>query len=83
MVVSYLSFVFFIKVKAKSNYRTLNFVFQFIEKSKWHFEYTGSASAESALMLLLLIQNFLGPAMYKKRKAWNKTREKNMLAKFS
>ena len=55
MVVSYLSFVFFIKVKANSNYRTLNFVFQFIKKSKWHFEYTDSASVESALMLFLLI----------------------------
>ena len=40
MVVSYLNLVFFIEVKAKSNYRILNFVFQFIKKTKWHFGYT-------------------------------------------
>ena len=40
MVVSYLDFVFFIEVKAKSKYKILNFVFQFIKKSKWHFGYT-------------------------------------------
>ena len=34
MVVSYLNFIFFIKVKAKSKYRILNFVFQFIKKAK-------------------------------------------------
>ena len=39
MVVSYLDFVFYIKVKAKSKYKTLNFVFQFIKKTKWHFGY--------------------------------------------
>ena len=32
MVVSYLNFVFFIEVKAKSMYRFFNFVFQFIKK---------------------------------------------------
>ena len=42
MVVGYLNFVFFIKVKAKSKYKTLNFVFQFIKKTKWHFGYTNS-----------------------------------------
>ena len=31
MVVSYLNFVFFIEVKAKSKYRILNSVFQFIK----------------------------------------------------
>ena len=40
MVVSYLNFVFFIEVKAKSKYRILNFVFQFAKKTKWHFGYT-------------------------------------------
>ena len=40
MVVSYLNFVFFIEVKAKSKYRILKFVFQFIKKMKWHFGYT-------------------------------------------
>ena len=42
MVVSYLNFVFFIEAKAKSKYRTLNFVFQFIKKTKWYFGYTDS-----------------------------------------
>ena len=37
-----MNFVFFIEVKAKSKYRTLNFVFQFIKKTKWHFGYTDS-----------------------------------------
>ena len=37
MVVSYLNFVFFIEIKTKSKYRILNFVFQFIKKTKWHF----------------------------------------------
>ena len=40
MLVSYLKFVFFIEVKAKSKYSILNFVFQFIKKRKWHFGYT-------------------------------------------
>ena len=40
MVVSYLNFIFFFKVKAKFKYKTLNFVFQFIKKTKWHFGYT-------------------------------------------
>ena len=34
MVVSYLNFVFFIEAKAKSKYRILNFVFQFIKKKR-------------------------------------------------
>ena len=34
MIVSYLNFVFFIDVKAKSKYRILNFVFQFIKKKQ-------------------------------------------------
>ena len=34
MVVSHLNFVFFIEVKAKSKYRILNFVFQFIKKNE-------------------------------------------------
>ena len=40
MVVSYLNFVFFIEVKAKSKYRILNLVFQFIKITKWQFGYT-------------------------------------------
>ena len=34
MNISYLHFVFFIKVKPKSKYKILNFVFQFIKKTK-------------------------------------------------
>ena len=37
VVVSYLNFVFFIKIKVKSKYKILNFVFEFIKKTKWHF----------------------------------------------
>ena len=40
MVVSYFNFVLLIKVKTKSKGRILNFVFQFIKKTKWHFECT-------------------------------------------
>ena len=40
MVVNYLNFVFHIKFKTKSKYRLLNFVFQFIKNTKWHFRYT-------------------------------------------
>ena len=42
MVASYLNIAFFIEVKAKSKYRILNFVFQFIKKTKWRFGYTDS-----------------------------------------
>ena len=40
IIVSYLNFVFFIEIKAKSKYRILNSVFQFIKKTKWYFGYT-------------------------------------------
>ena len=40
MVVKYLNFVFHIEVKTKSNYKILNFVFQFIKNMKWHFGYS-------------------------------------------
>ena len=36
MIVNYLNCVFLIEVKTKSKYRILNFVFQFIKKTKWH-----------------------------------------------
>ena len=42
MVVKYLNFVFHIEVKTKSNYKILNFVFQFLKNMKWHFGYTDS-----------------------------------------
>ena len=42
MVVNYLNFVFRIEVKTKSKYKILNFVFQFIKNTKWHFGYTDS-----------------------------------------
>ena len=40
MTVNYLNFVFRIEVQTKSKYRILNFVFQFIKNTKWHFGYT-------------------------------------------
>ena len=40
MVAKYLNFVFHIEVKTKSNYKILNFVFQFLKNMKWHFGYT-------------------------------------------
>ena len=49
VVVSYLNFVFFIKVKAKSKYRISNFVFHFIKKTKWHLGYTDWSSKYSFL----------------------------------
>ena len=42
MVVNYLNCVYLMKVKTKSKYKILNFVFQFIKKTKWHFGYTDS-----------------------------------------
>ena len=40
MVVNYLNFFFLTEVKTKYKYRTLNFVFQFIKKTKWYVGYT-------------------------------------------
>ena len=40
MTVNYLNFVLRIEVQTKSKYRILNFVFQFIKNTKWHFGYT-------------------------------------------
>ena len=37
---------FHTEIKTKSNYKTLNFVFQFIKNMKWHFGYTDSFSFE-------------------------------------
>ena len=37
---SVLNSVFRIEVKTKSKHRILNFVFQFIKNTKWHFGYT-------------------------------------------
>ena len=42
MVVNYFNFVFLNEVKSKSKYRILNFVFQFIKNTQWHFGYTNS-----------------------------------------
>ena len=52
MVASYLNFVFFIEVKAKSKYRFFNFVFQFIKKTKWQFGYTDSVWHRLSICLL-------------------------------
>ena len=42
MVVKYLNLVFHIEVKTKSNYKILNFVFQFIKNMRWHLGYKDS-----------------------------------------
>ena len=42
IVVNYLNFVCNIEVKTKSNDKFLNFVFQFIRNTKWHFGYKDS-----------------------------------------
>ena len=42
MVVNYLNSVFFIEIKSKSKYRILNFFFQYIQNTKWHFGYADS-----------------------------------------
>ena len=39
IVVNYLNCVFHIEVKTKSKYKTLNFAFQFIKNTIWHFVY--------------------------------------------
>ena len=51
MAVNYLNFVFRIEVKTKSKYRILNFVFQFIKNTKWHFRYTDSHELNSSLIV--------------------------------
>ena len=52
MVVNYLNCVYLMKVKTKSKYRILNFVFQFIKKTKWHFEYTDFGLSLFGLLLV-------------------------------
>ena len=42
MVVKYLNLVFHIEVETKSNYKILNFVFQFIKNMRWHLGYKDS-----------------------------------------
>ena len=39
IVVNYLNCFFHIEVKTKSKYKTLNFAFQFIKNTIWHFVY--------------------------------------------
>ena len=51
MVVSYLNFIFFIAVKAKSKYRILNFIFKFTKNTKWYFGYTDCNACKLKLIL--------------------------------
>ena len=37
--VNYFNFVFHIEVKTKPKYKILNFAFQFVKNTKWHFGY--------------------------------------------
>ena len=59
MVVNYSNFVFRIEVKTKSKHRILNFVFQFVKNTKWHFEYTDCFSHSN-------FKIFARPAHHKK-----------------
>ena len=59
MVVNYLNLVFLIEVKAKSKYRILNFVFQFIKNTKWHFGYTDCVRPRCRVFLLMFEQSYL------------------------
>ena len=92
MVVSYLNFVFFIEVKVESNYRILNFVFQFIKNPKWHFGYTdsitskvyGYANSLSCKLCLMekywIIKYFDNPnLLIKKSELINKCRDQNKI----
>ena len=47
MIVSYLNFVFHIKVTTECKYKVLNFVFKFVKNTKWHFVCTEFDAAES------------------------------------
>ena len=64
MVVSYLNFVFFIELKAKTKYRILNFVFQFINKKNemalWVLEFL----IYSVFIILINKQSQWQPAVY-------------------
>ena len=59
MVVNYLNFVFLNEVKSKPKYRILNFVFQFIKNTKWHFGYTDymSHSVNNNSLYILFFMN--------------------------
>ena len=48
MVVNYLNLVFHIEVKRKAKYKILNFMFQFIKNTKWHFEYTKHTNTQTS-----------------------------------
>ena len=40
IILNYLNFFFRIDIKTDSKYKYLNFIFQFIKDTKWHFGYT-------------------------------------------
>ena len=61
MRVNYLNFVFRNEVKTKSKYRILNFVFQFIKNTKWHFGYTDWGGWESENIKKENHDGFLSP----------------------
>ena len=47
IVVNYLNFVFHTELKLKPKYKILNFVFQFMKSTKWHFGYKICGSKET------------------------------------
>ena len=59
ILANYLNFVFHIEVKTKFNHKILNFVFQFIKNTKWHFGYTDLAAMK--IKRDFNFQNNLGP----------------------
>ena len=62
MVVSYLNFVFFIEVKAKSKYRILNFAFQsIIKKTK------RNGTLGTRITLTKIYAKHLDPTLHLKR----------------
>ena len=59
IVVKYLNVVFHIEVKTKSNYKILNFVFQFIKNMRWHFGYTDSTPFPLSGFVIMISLFFL------------------------
>ena len=68
MTVNYLNFVFRIEVKTKSKYRILNFVFQFIKNTQWHFGYTDSNNVFAITVKITFVMPFHGFIVYFKRR---------------
>ena len=53
-----LNLIFYVEVETKSKFKNLNFVFQFIKNTKWHFEGTDSLAS-----LILQIFNYFSSTL--------------------